>query len=130
MVMASTAYITNKGLNILANRLKGVGDEPIYFAWGSGAGVAAPGDLALFTEESELRAILTSQLDTVSSVGDSYKLSGAIVANADKIITNWGVFDAPVGGNLLLHESISPGESYKIGQVGAFLFRILFVRGT
>lgn len=128
--MASTAYVTNKGLNIIANRLKGIGNEPLYFAWGSGAGVAAPADLALFTEESEIRSVMTSQLDTVSSVGDSYKLTGAIVANADKVITNWGVFDASVGGNLLLHESISPGESYKIGQVGTFLFRLQFMRGA
>ena len=128
--MASTAYITNKGLNIIANRVKGVGNEPLYFAWGSGAGVAAPGDLVLFTEESEARPVMTSQIDTVSSVGDSYKLTGAIVANANKTITNWGVFNAPSGGDLLLHESIAPGEAYVIGQVGTFLFRIQFIRGT
>lgn len=128
--MASTAVVTNKGLNIIASRLKGVGNEPLYFAWGTGAGTAAPGDTVLFTEASESRVAMTSQLDTVSSVGDSYKLTGAIVANADKVITNWGVFDAASGGNLLLHESVSPGESYKIGQVGTFLFRIQFLRGA
>lgn len=128
--MASTAVVTNKGLNIIANRLKGIGNEPLYFAWGSGAGTASPTDTTLFTEENESRPVMTSVIDTVSSVGDSYKLTGAIVANADKTITNWGVFDAPSGGNLLIHESVNPGESYKIGQVGTFLFRIQFVRGT
>lgn len=126
--MASTAYITDKGLNIIAERLKGVGTEPLYFAWGSGAGTAAPADLTLFTEESEARVAMFSQVVTVTSVGDSYKLTGAIIANANKTITNWGVFDASTGGNLLLHESISPGEAYLIGQIGNFIFRIQFVR--
>jgi hypothetical protein len=127
--MALISCITNAGLAILAKRLKGTSSEPIYFGWGSGAGNADPTDVDLFTEASESRVVLTSVLDTVSSVGDAYKLTGAIVANADKVITNWGVFDASTGGNMLLHESITPGESYKVGQVGAFLFRIQFVRG-
>lgn len=128
--MARIGYITNKGLAILASRLKGVGNEPIYFAWGTGAGNADPADESLFTEASDPRVAMTSQIATVSSVGDSYQLTGAIVANANKVITNWGVFDAAVGGNLLLHESISPGESYVLGQVGTFLFRIQFLRGA
>jgi hypothetical protein len=128
--MASISCVTDEGLNIIANRLKGIGNEPLYFAWGTGAGNAAPADLTLFTEASEARPVMTSQIDTVSSVGDSYKLTGAIVANALKTITNWGVFDAAVGGNLLLHESIIPGEIYQLGQVGVFYFRIQFIRGT
>ena len=128
--MALISCITNAGLAILAKRLKGTSSEPVYFGWGTGAGNADPTDIALFTEASETRVVLTSVLDTVGSVGDSYKLTGAIVANADKVITNWGVFDAATSGNMLIHESINPGESYKVGQVGTFLFRVQFVRGT
>jgi hypothetical protein len=128
--MARIACITNKGLSILANRLKGIGNEPIYFAWGTGAGNAAFTNTTLFTEASESRSAMTSVIDTVSTTGDSYKVTGAIIANANKTITNWGVFDALVGGNLLLHESITPGEDYVTGQIGTFLFRIQFIRGT
>jgi hypothetical protein len=128
--MALISKITNKGLNIIANRLKGIGTEPLYFAWGTGAGNANEVDTALFTEASETRVLMTSEIITVSATGDAYKLTGAIVANGIKTITNWGVFDAAVSGNLLLHESISPGEAYIIGQVGVFYFRIQFVRGA
>jgi len=128
--MASIAYVTNAGLAIIANRLKGSGTEPVYFAWGSGAGNADPTDTDIFGEETETRVAMVSQIDTVSAVGDSYKLTGAIVANGTKTITNWGVFDAASGGNLLLHESISPGEDYVIGQIGVFLFRLQMMRGA
>jgi hypothetical protein len=127
--MSSVAVITNAGLAILPNRLRGVGNEPLYFAWGEGTGVAGITDTTLSTEASDPRTLMVSQSDTVSVVGDSYKLTGAIVSNGVKTITNWGVFDAPTGGNLLLHESIIPGEDYGIGQIGAFLFRLQFMRG-
>jgi hypothetical protein len=128
--MARIAYITNAGLSILANRLKGVGNEPVYFAWGTGAGNASPTSTQLFTEASEARPVMVSQIVTVTAVGDGYQLTGAIVADANKTITNWGVFDAASGGNLLIHESSNPGEAYTLGQIGAFLFRLQFIRGT
>lgn len=122
------AIITNAGLAILAARLKGTGNEPVYFAWGTGAGVAAVGDTALFTEASESRVAMVSSLETVSVLNDSYKLTGAMTADGTKTITNWGIFDAASEGNLLLHESQDPGDDYTVGQIGAFTFRIQFIR--
>jgi hypothetical protein len=130
IVSVEGACITNVGLSIIAGRLKGIGDEPLHLGWGSGSGQATPNSVALFDEESESRDVMTSTIDTVEVTGDSYKLTGAMVANGDKAITNFGVFDADVGGNLLLHQSINPAENYVTGQVGTFLFRIQFVRGT
>lgn len=127
--MSTTAYITNAGLAILAARVKGQGTEPKYLAWGTGAGVAAPGDTALFTEASETRVAMASQLITVTQTGDSYKLTGSIIADAEKTITNWGVFDAATGGNLLLHVSESAGVDFLASQLGAFTFRLQFLRG-
>lgn len=126
--MASVAVVTNKGLGIIANRIKGVGDEPLYLAWGSGTGTAASADESLFDEESEDRAVMVSEIVSVSTANDSYKVTGAIVADGSKTITNWGVFDAPTGGNLLLHESIDPGVLFEMGQFGSFLFRIQIIR--
>lgn len=126
--MASTSFVTNKGLAILANRIKGLGTEPVYLAWGTGAGTAAATDESLFTEAAEARTQMVSSIVTVGPTGDSYQLSGSIVAAAAKTITNWGVFDALTGGNLLMHESLDPGVPYEVGQVGVFLCRLQFMR--
>jgi hypothetical protein len=128
--MALISCVTNKGLNIIASRLKGLLNEPVYFGWGTGVGNADPTDTELFEEASEPRITLATEIDTVGSVGDSYKLTGAMVANADKVITNWGLFDASSGGNMFLHESIIPGASYKFGHVEVLLFRVQIVRGA
>ena len=129
IVSVNGACITNVGLNIIANRIKGIGTEPLHLAWGRGGGGADPQDTILSTESSDPRVAMTSALATVDISNDTYTLSGSISANAAKTITNWGVFDAPVGGSLLLHVSITPGESYALGQVGTFFFSIQFVRG-
>ena len=126
--MAVISCITNKGLNIIANRLKGIGTEPIYFGWGTGVGDADPSNTSLFTEASEPRIALTSVIDTVSVAGDAYKLTGAMTANAAKTITNWGVFDSSVSGNMLLQESMNPGILYGLGSVAVLLFRIQMSR--
>lgn len=121
-------YITNAGLAILANRLKGQGDEPVYLAWGTGAAVADPASTGI-SGEVGTRAVMVSQLETVTQVDDAYKLTGSISSLAVQTITNWGVFDAPSGGNLLLIVSENPGVDFQIGQLGAFTFRVQFQRG-
>ena len=120
--------VTNKGLDIIASRIKGIGTEPLYIAWGSGAGVAAITDTILFGEESEARVAGISQITTISVADDTYMVSGSMTADADKIITNWGLFDALIAGNLLAHESVSPGLAISLGQSIAFTFRIQILR--
>lgn len=121
-------FITNEGLAILASRLKGDGAEPVYLAWGTGAAVASPSSTEV-SGEVGTRAAMISQLETVTQVNDAYKLTGSISSQAIQTITNWGVFDALSGGNLLLHSSMVPGVDVVIGQIGIFTFRIQFMRG-
>ena len=121
-------FITNAGLGILANRIKGQGTEPIYLAWGTGAVVAAATATGLSTEASEARVACVSSIETVSQTDDAYKVTGAITADGTKTITNWGIFDAASGGNLLAIKSIDPGDDYLVGEIGAFSFRIQFAR--
>ena len=102
-------FITNVGLAIIAGRMKGTSDEPLYLAWGSGAGVASAGSTDISTEETEDRTLMTSSVVTVVQTNDGYQLVGSIVADGNKTITNWGVFTASSGGILLLHESTVPG---------------------
>jgi hypothetical protein len=120
--------VTNVGLAIVAARVKGNGTEPLYIAWGTGAGTAGANDLALFTEASEARVAGVSQITTISVTGDTYQVSGSLAANAAKTITEWGLYDALVGGNLILHETISPGHAVALGQVISFVLKIQFIR--
>ncbi|MBI4637685.1 MAG: hypothetical protein HY727_15210 [Candidatus Rokubacteria bacterium] len=67
--------------------------------WGTGAGTAAKGDTALFTEASEARVV-----PTVSQpASDKNQWIATITANAAKTITNAGLFDAASGGTLVVH---------------------------
>lgn len=67
--------------------------------WGTGAGTAAKGDTTLFTEASEARvAVVTSQ-----PTADKNQWTATLTADGAKTITNAGLFDAAVAGNLVVH---------------------------
>ncbi len=67
--------------------------------WGTGAGTAAKGDTALFTEAAEARVV-----PAVSQVApDKLQWVGLLTAASGKTITNAGLFDAASGGNLIVH---------------------------
>lgn len=96
--------LTNAGRDILTARIKGSGTEPKHVAWGTGVGVAAVGDTTLFTESAdEARTAGTSTQEMTSVANDTYQVVGTImVAVAPKTITNAGLFDAGVAGNLFI----------------------------
>jgi hypothetical protein len=71
-----------------------------YVAWGTGAGTAAKGDTALFTEASEVRVLATR----TQPVTDKIRWVAQITADGGKTITNAGNFTAtPTGGTLIVH---------------------------
>lgn len=94
--------ITNAGRDIITNRIKGSGTEPVYVGWGTGAGTAAVADTTLFTEASESRVSGTSSRVTTSVTNDTYQVVGTITADGSKTITNAGLLDASTSGNLFL----------------------------
>jgi len=67
--------------------------------WGTGAGTAAKGDTALFTEASEARVAATVS----QPAADKNQWVGTLTADAAKTITNAGLLDAATGGNLVIH---------------------------
>ena len=99
--------VTNAGLDILTNRIKGSGTEPNYVAWGTGAGTAAVGDTTLFTESAESRTSGTSSRQTTNTTNDTYRVIGTITASAGRAITNAGLFDAASTGNLFVKGDFS-----------------------
>ena len=123
--------ITNKGLSILANRIKSLGTEPIYIGWGIGTAVPAVTDTQLGTEDvtgGYARALGVSAIITTTQTSDTYQVSGSLTANAVLTITEWGLFDAVSGGNMLLRETKVPGTLLAIGGIITFTFKIQMAR--
>lgn len=98
--------LTDKGKAIDAARMIGTTPsqaEPKWVGWGTGAGVAAAADAALFTEAAEARVAGTSSLVTTAVNNDTYQLVATLVAAAARAITNAGNFDAAAAGNIHVH---------------------------
>lgn len=114
--------LTNLGKAVYNNRLRAGGTEPNYVAWGTGAGTAAIGDAALFTEASETRVAGTSSLATTTTTNDTYQVVGTLTANAGKTITNAGLFDAISSGNLFVHGDFA-GQALNLGDAIQFTFK-------
>ena len=70
-----------------------------YIGWGTGAGTAAKGDTALFTEAAESRVLATrSQV-----LADKVRWVGTLTSASGQTITNAGNFTASSGGTLVVH---------------------------
>lgn len=94
--------LTNKGKEIISDRIMGTGTEPKYVAWGTGAGTSAAADTTLFTESAEARVSGTSSKVTTTTTNDTYQVVGTMTASAGRTITNAGLFDASTAGNMFI----------------------------
>lgn len=113
------------GKAIVTNRIIGAGTEPKYIAWGTGAGTAAVGDTTLFTEASEARVAGTSTRVTTSVTNDTHQVTGQMVANGSKTITNAGLFDASSAGNLYVKGDFT-GVALVLNDTIDFTFKLQF----
>lgn len=103
-------YVVDGGLDIVTNRLKGSGTEPLNIGWGTGAGTTARTDSSLFTEKlvdlstsaGTDHTVGTSSRQTTNTTNDTYRVTGTRTATGAGSVTNAGLFDAASGGNLFL----------------------------
>jgi len=93
--------MVSTGKAIVTNRIKGVGTEPAYVGWGTGAGTTAITDTTLFTEAGS-RTAGTSTQQTTTTTSDTYQVVGTLTAPAGETITNAGLLDASTSGNLFI----------------------------
>lgn len=114
--------ITNAGKDIVTNRIKGSGTEPNYVAWGTAAGTAAATDTTLFTEAAETRVSGTSSRVTTTTTNDTYQVVGTLTSLSGQTITNAGLFDASVSGNLFLKGDFT-GVALLTGESIQFTFK-------
>jgi len=98
--------LVNAGKAIVTNRIKGSGTEPVYVAYGTGAGTTASADTTLFTETGT-RQTGTSTQQTTSVTNDTYQVVGTQTAGSTLAITNAGLFDASTSGNLFVKGDFS-----------------------
>ena len=98
--------LVNAGKAIVTNRIKGSGTEPVYVAYGTGAGTTAATDTTLFTETGS-RVSGTSTQQTTSVTNDTYQVVGTPTAGGTLAITNAGLFDASTSGNLFVKGDFS-----------------------
>ena len=121
--------VTNVGLKILANRIKGNLTEPLKIGWGRGTTAPAITDTALQTEDPTGGYARVSGVSSIVSVGvteDTYQVTGSITSLAAQTITEWGLFDT--AGNLLCREVLAPGYDLSIGGMLNFIFKIQMSR--
>ena len=117
--------LTNRGKEIIVDRLMGAGTEPKYVAWGTGAGTSAAADTTLFTEASESRVTGTSSKVTTTTTNDTYQVVGTMTAAGAKTITNAGLFDATTVGNLFIKTDFT-GVALATNDSITFTFKAQF----
>ena len=115
--MADTVYVTDTGLGIVTNRIKGSGTEPAYVGWGTGTTPAAVGNTGLETAAAEARTAGTTTQQTTTTTNDTYRNVATITCTGSgKAITEVAMFDASTNGNCFLRGTfdainVSVGDS-------------------
>lgn len=118
--------VTNAGLDIITNRVKGGGTEPNYIDWGTDATAAAATDTALGTPGGEARTLGTSTQETTSVTNDTYRVVGTMTeGGAGANIAEAGLFDAAAAGNMLVSADFSP-VNLSNGESIQFTFNVQF----
>lgn len=120
--------VTNAGVAIVPNRIRGTGTEPVYIGWGVGSGTAAVGDTTLFSERdvdlvatTGTRTTGTSTSQTTDVSGDTWRLAGTRTATGAGTVTNAGCFDtSAIGSGTLFLKGDFTGIGLASGDSIAF----------
>ncbi|MEU5596679.1 hypothetical protein [Streptomyces sp. NPDC020298] len=90
------AVVTAKGREVILNRLKGSGNEPLNLGWGNNPAslTEAATDVAMFKEAAESRVAGTSSLVTTSTSNDTYQVTGTFTSASGQTIAEVGLFDS------------------------------------
>jgi hypothetical protein len=113
--------LTNKGKEILVDRIMGNSTEPKNGAWGTGAGTSDITDTTLFTEATEGKVAGTSSKVTTTTTNDTYQVVVTMTADGTKTITNAGLFNTAVE---LFIKADFTGLALAVGDSITFTFKI------
>lgn len=127
--MADVMLVTNKGLEIVNDRILGAGSEPKFVHWGTGTTAPAATQTALVTPGTEARTSGTSSKVTTATTSDTYQVVGTLVcAGAAKAITEVGLFDELTSGNMFVRGTFDP-INLSIGDSIQFTIKNVLSRG-
>ena len=126
-------FVVDGGLDIVTNRIKGSGTEPLNIGWGTAAGTTARTDTTLFTEKlvdlttsaGTDHTVGTSTRQTTNTTNDTYQVIGTRTATGAGTVTNAGLFDAASGGNLFLKGDFT-GIGLSSGDAIQFTIKAIF----
>jgi hypothetical protein len=126
-------FVQDSGLDIVTNRVKGAGTEPVNIGWGTGAGTTVRTETTLFTEKlvdlttsaGTDHTVGTSSRITTTTTNDTYQVTGTRTATGAGTVTNAGLWDAASGGNLFLKGDFT-GIGLAINDSIAFTIKAIF----
>lgn len=129
--------VVNAGRDIVTNRIKGAGTEPLNIGWGTGTQTTAlVTDTGLGPTTVEKLVDLTTSAGTDHTAGtssrvtttvtnDTYQVTGTRTATGTGTVTTAGLFDAASGGNLFVKGDFA-GIALVSGDSIAFTFKAIF----
>lgn len=129
--------VVASGRDIITNRIKGAGTEPLNIGWGTGTQTTTlDSDTGLGPTTVEKLVDLstsagtdhtagTSTRQTTTTTNDTYRVTGTRTATGAGIVTTSGLFDAASGGNLFLKGDFV-GVGLAIGDGIAYTINVKF----
>ena len=129
--------VVNAGKDIITNRLKGSGTEPVFIGWGTGTQTTALATdtgmgpttveklVDLTTSAGTDHTVGTSSRVTTTTTNDSYQVTGTRTATGSGTVTCSGLFDAASGGNLFVKGDFA-GIALVSGDSIAYTFKVVF----
>lgn len=124
--------VQDLGLALFISLLQASAGRPKYVGWGIGTG-AAVNATNMVTPATEPRTNGSTSIQTTTIAGDTYRVIALLTADADKVITEIGIFDAagsgspPAGGNMAFYSSFLP-LSIETGDTITFTNDVIFER--
>jgi hypothetical protein len=127
----------NAGRDIVTNRIKGAGTEPLNIGWGTGTQTTAlVTDTSLGPTTVEKLVDLTTSAGTDHTAGtstrqtttvtnDTYQVTGTRTATGAGTVTVAGLFDAASGGNLFVKGDFA-GIALAVNDAIAFTVKAIF----
>lgn len=108
MAAGNASVLTTSGKGIVANRMKGLGVEPIYLAVGTGATgasrTAAVANTALTTERTTTRP---TGISSIPSAGIYQVVATVTCSGGPWAIDELALFDSATGGNMFFSQTKS-----------------------
>lgn len=129
--------VVNGGKDIITNRIKGSGTEPLNIGWGTGTQTTALATdttlgpttveklVDLSTSAGTDHTVGTSTRVTTTTTNDSYQVTGTRTATGTGAVTVSGLFDAASGGNLFVKGDFA-AINLVSGDSIAYTFKVVF----